>query len=118
MRGASLARLVLALAAPLFLAAALSAGYAQRPSAAEAGYRAYLLIGGDPAGLCGGGHPAGHDHCNGCQAAPPALAAEPGALPAGPLHLAAPDMPAEPTAARSERLAAAPPRGPPGRVIA
>ena len=117
MRGARLARLVLALVAPLFLAAALSAGYAQRPSAAEAGYQAYLLLGGDPAGLCGGGHPSGHDHCDGCQSAPPGLAAARAELSGGVLPLPAPDAPAAPTATRSERLAAAPARGPPGWVI-
>lgn len=115
MRDARRSRLVLALAAPLLLAAAIAAGYAQRPSEADAGLEAYLLLGGDPAGLCGGDHAPGHAHCDGCQSMPPVLLAPSAAPSAGTLRLAAAGMPVAVAVAGSSWRSAAAPRGPPGR---
>lgn len=113
MRSVGLVRLVLMFVAPLIVAAAVATGYAQRPSEAEAAFQAYLWLGGSPADLCGG-HAAGHQHCDGCQASPPALQPAAHLQRPGPVILAAAgETPREAPAIEARRDAASP-RGPPG----
>lgn len=113
-----LARLVLLLVAPTLVAAALAAGYAQRPAADAAALQVYLLLGGDLADLCGEGHASGHEHCSGCQ--PPTLSLAgaddvPGCRPAPAASLGV--RVAARTTEGIEFLGASP-RGPPGRQVA
>lgn len=110
------ARLVLLLIiAPVLLAAAMVTGYAERPSADETAFQAYLLLGGNAADLCGDGHALEHDHCAGCQTSTPSLAAVGDTL----KFDARPAQPTEFVLAQGRsggfRILAASPRGPPGR---
>lgn len=117
MRGAVLSRLVLALAGPAFLLAALATGFAQRPSAVETAYVTYLWLGGDPSDLCGG-HGPDHLHCPACQ--PPGTGVA--AAVAGIVRLALPVRAAAETVASTpapaRRILRAEARGPPGSGLA
>lgn len=110
-----LGSLLHAVAAACLVLAAVVAGYAARPSQADAAFDTYLALGGDPAGLCGGAPHHGGPHCDGCQLGAPALAgAAANLLPARADGWQAASFILRDDVTLWQHWPAAPPRGPPG----